>query len=109
MQFTIRELLLVTVIASLGVGWWIDRNTMRRERAESAKREAELTSRAKMWENETNRAEKRGRDSGERFQALNFALNQYGMLQSDLIDAKNHPRYLPRTKKLIIVDGDPKK
>lgn len=24
-RFTIRELLLVTVIVALGVGWWIDR------------------------------------------------------------------------------------
>ena len=35
MRFTIRELLPVTVIVALGVGWWIDRAQFVR-RAESA-------------------------------------------------------------------------
>jgi hypothetical protein len=39
MRFTIRELVLVTVIAALGVSWWLDRT-------HSAARAAELEARA---------------------------------------------------------------
>jgi len=31
MKFSIRELLLVTMIVALAVGWWVDRQRMREE------------------------------------------------------------------------------
>jgi hypothetical protein len=37
MKFSIRDLLLVTVIVALAVGWWVDRMRMREE----VKREVE--------------------------------------------------------------------
>jgi len=37
MRFTIRELLLVTVIVGMGVGWWIERSVTSQRVAEDAK------------------------------------------------------------------------
>jgi len=34
-RFTIRELVLVTVIVALAVGWWVARDTAAKQRAES--------------------------------------------------------------------------
>jgi len=30
-RFTIRELVLLTLVVAMGVGWWLDRRTLRRE------------------------------------------------------------------------------
>jgi hypothetical protein len=40
-RFTIRELVLLTLVVALGVGWWIERRTSRawRNRAEAAARQ----------------------------------------------------------------------
>ena len=107
MKFSIRDLLWLMAFVAVGIVWLTDRNAMRRERAELAKREAELTSLAKMWEAEANRAEKRVTDSRERLQALDFALTRHGIFQSDLIDANNRPKSGLRPQKLIFVD-DPR-
>jgi hypothetical protein len=107
MKFSIRDLLWLTAFVAVGIVWLMDRNAMRRERAELAKREAELTSRAKMWEAEANRAEKRIAFAGDRLQAIDFALNRHGIFQSDLIDANNRQKSGGRPQKLIFVD-DPK-
>ena len=34
-RFTIRELVLVTIIAALGLGWWLDRRQLDAERRRS--------------------------------------------------------------------------
>jgi len=31
MKFTIRDLLLVTVIVAIGLGWWVDRSRLKSE------------------------------------------------------------------------------
>jgi len=43
MKFSIRDLFLLTVIAALGVSWWIDRQAMTRERAALQVERAALT------------------------------------------------------------------
>jgi hypothetical protein len=35
MRFTIRDVLLLTVIAALAVGWWLDRSNLERKRSEA--------------------------------------------------------------------------
>src|SRR5262245_43563778 len=103
MRFTIRDLLWLTAFVAVGIVWLMDRNAMRRERAELAKREAELVSRARMWEAEANRAEKRQVDIRDRLFRLDSALAQHRITQSELANIKNQPPF----KKLIFVDGEP--
>jgi hypothetical protein len=105
MRFSIRDLLWLTAFVAVGIVWLTDRNAMRRERADLAKREAELTSRAKMWEAEANRAEKGQVDTRESLTRLNFLLQNMGVTQSDLVLFDKSGK----RKKLIVVDADAKK
>jgi hypothetical protein len=41
-QFSIRELLLIIVIAALAVGWWLDHARIQEERANLARMKVEL-------------------------------------------------------------------
>jgi len=102
-RFTIRDLLWVMVVVGLAIVWLLDRNAMRRERAESARREAELASRAKMWENEANRAEKRYSDANERLSGLEWALRMRDIKLSELVDAKHRPKSPPPPQRLAPV------
>lgn len=104
LRFTIRDVLWLTTLVAVAIVWLTDRNALRRERAELAKREAEHISRAKMWEAEANRAENRVAAASDRLQALDFALRRHGIFQGDLIDASNQPKSMPRPQKLIFVD-----
>ena len=92
-RFTIRDVLWLMVVVGLAIVWLMDRNAMRRERAELAQREAELTSRAKMWENEANRAEKRYANISERLSSLEWALRMRDIKVSELIDGNNRPKF----------------
>jgi len=103
MRFTIRDLLWLTAFVAVGIVWLTDRDAMRRERAELAKREAELVSRARMWEAEANRAEKRQVDTSDQLLRLNSSLARHRITPSDLANFKNQPPF----KKLIFVDGEP--
>ena len=51
MKFSIRDLLLVTVIVALAVGWWVDRSNVT-----SAKREFENDARSMSQFFDTNRS-----------------------------------------------------
>jgi hypothetical protein len=102
-RFTIRDLLWLTAFVAVAIVWLTDRNAMRRERTELALREAELTARAKMWEAEANRAEKRQVDSSDTLLRLSLTLNRLGMSPSDLL------RSSTSRKKLILVDDDHQK
>jgi hypothetical protein len=90
-RFTIRDMLWLTAFVAIAITWLMDRNAMRRERAELAKRESELTSRAKMWENEANRAEKRFAAISDRLSALVWALQMRDIKPHELVDANNNP------------------
>jgi hypothetical protein len=98
-RFTIRDVLWLMVVVGLAIVWLMDRNAMRRERAESARREAELTSRAKMWENEASRAEKRYSDVYERLSGLEWSLRMRDIKLSDLVDANYRPKSPPPPRK----------
>ena len=98
-RFTIRDVLWLTVVVGLAIVWLMDRNAMRRGRAESAKREAESTSHAKMWENEANRAEKRYADVSEKLSNLDWALRMRDIKLSELVDAKYRPKSPPPPRK----------
>ncbi len=98
-RFTIRDVLWLMVVLGMAIVWLMDRNAMRRERAESAKRGAELISRAKMWENESNRAEKRYSDVNERLMGLEWALRMRDIKLSELVDAKYRPKSPPPPKR----------
>jgi len=99
-RFTIRDLLWLTAFVAVAIVWLLDRNAIRRHRAELAKREAELISRAKMWEAEAQRAEKRYADINERLSAIFWALQMRDIKPYDLIDANNKPKFaLPPKKK----------
>ena len=41
-QFSIRDLLWLTVVVALAVGWWIDHDTIRRERERLQSMQAEV-------------------------------------------------------------------
>jgi hypothetical protein len=102
-RFTIRDLLWLTAFIAVGIVWLTDRNTMRRERAELAKREAELTSRAKMWEAEANRADNRQAEARDALIKVTAALNRLGVRESDLL------KFAYYRKRLVFVDDDSKK
>jgi len=103
-RFTIRDLLWLTALVAVAIAWLMDRNAVRRERAKLAKREAELTSRAKMWEAEAHRAEKRAVAPREVLDGLYFALQMRGIKLSDLIDSKNNPIHPSQRQKPIFID-----
>jgi len=42
-RFTIRELILLTVIVAMGTAWWVDRQAMSRDRAALQEERAALT------------------------------------------------------------------
>jgi hypothetical protein len=100
-RFTIRDVLGLTTLVGIAIVWMMDRNAMHRERAEIAKRAAELTSQANMWENEANRAEKRYSAINERLTAIFWALQMRDIEPDELIDANNKPKY-PRPAKNVI-------
>ena len=53
MRFSIRELLLVTVIVALAVGWWLDHNSLRnvaRQATDDAQWLVQFTARADIAE-----------------------------------------------------------
>src|ERR1051325_6200316 len=109
MKFSIRDLLWLTGVVAFAIVWLMDRNTMRRQRAELAKREAELTSRAKMWEAEAQRAEKRYAGLNERLSGILWALQMRDIRPYDLIDANNRPRFPgPPPRKTAVVEQDSK-
>ena len=64
-RFTIRDVLWLTTLVAIGTVWRMDRDKIRRDRVSMVKREADLTSRAKMWENKADRAEQRIVDTRE--------------------------------------------
>jgi hypothetical protein len=105
LRFTLRDLFWLTAFVAVAIVWLMDRQAILRERAELAKREAELTSRAKMWENEANRAEKRQVDTRDELTRLHSALSRHRIAPSELTSFKNQPPL----KKLIFVDSDTKK
>ena len=99
-HFTIRDVLWLMTLVGIAIVWLMDRNAMRRERAELAKREVEMTSRAKMWENEANRAEKRYSAIDEYLQR-SFGLEMRDIKPDELIDVNNRPKYPRPSKKQI--------
>ena len=58
-RFTIRDLLLLTVIVALAVGWWLDHRKMA---ADSAKRDKYAAELAKQWTAELRAAQVREAD-----------------------------------------------
>jgi hypothetical protein len=109
MRFSIRDLLWLTAFVAVAIVWLMDRNAIRREQAELAKREAELTSRAKMWEAEAQRAEKRYTGLDERLGAIRWALERRNIKLNDLIDANNRPKSPRPPQKTIDIDPDSKR
>jgi hypothetical protein len=77
-RFTIRDVLWLMVVVGIGTTWLLDRDRIQRHRIAMAKHEAELISRAKMWENEAGRAEQRYADIRERFNALEGEMRMRG-------------------------------
>src|SRR5436309_14108708 len=108
MRFSIRDLLWLTAVVAVAIVWLMDRNTMRRQRAELAARETELTSRAKMWEAEAQRAEKRYAAIDERLGGIYWALQMRGIKSYELIDANNKPKFPRPPQKAVLVDPDSK-
>jgi hypothetical protein len=90
-RFTIRDVLWLMVVVGVGLVWLMDRDRIRRDRIELAKREAEHVSRAKMWEAEAQRAEKRASASREALSAIYVALKIRGLNPRDVIDSNNNP------------------
>src|SRR5262245_35255302 len=93
MRFSIRDLLWLTALVAVAIVWLMDRDRVRRDRLELAKREAELVSRAKMWEAEANRAEKRTAAINERLNGIEGALRWRDIKLDELIDQNNKPRF----------------
>jgi hypothetical protein len=72
-RFTIRELVLLTLVVAMGVGWWIDRRRLDAPLAKLAEYQV-----AEKRELERQQAEKRLKDLEMQFLAAK-AINEYGV------------------------------
>jgi hypothetical protein len=61
LRFTIRDLILVTIIVALAVGWWLDRDTIRQAREKHYKAIEDIAERDKkdkeFWRARSAKAE----------------------------------------------------
>src|SRR5439155_22883727 len=103
-----RDLLWLTAFVAVAIIWLMDWDRIRRDRLELAKREAELVSRAKMWEAEAQRAEKRYADINERLGGIYWALQMRGIKPYELVDANNHAKSPRPPQKAVLVPPDSK-
>jgi len=94
-RFTIRDVLWLTALVAVGLVWLMDRDRIRRDRIELAKREAEHISRAKMWEAEAQRAEKRYAAINERLSGIYWALERRDIKVHELIVANDKAKFQP--------------
>src|SRR5262245_28106336 len=108
MRFSIRDLLWLTALVAVAIVWLMDRDRVRRDHLELAKREAELVSRAKMWEAEAQRAEKRYAAINERLSGIHWALQWRGIQLHELIDENNKPRFSRPVPKAVVADPQSK-
>ena len=86
--FTIRDVLMLTALVAICVTWLMDRDKIRRERAQLVKREAELTSQNKMWQAEAKRADLRQQDAAEFAQRIEMALRLRGLDPAEVLDRR---------------------
>jgi hypothetical protein len=49
-KFTIRELVLLTLVAAMGVAWWLDRNKLFKSATDAAAKAAEIELERATWE-----------------------------------------------------------
>jgi hypothetical protein len=48
-RFTIRELVLLTLVVAIGVGWWLDRHSSRQAQAKLQEQVDSLTGKSSWW------------------------------------------------------------
>lgn len=92
MRFSIRDLLWLTAFVAVGIVWLMDRDKVRNERESMVKREAELTSQAKMWQAEADRAGLRWAAIQNEMQAIEMNLRKRRMNIAEFI---KYPAFRP--------------
>ena len=93
LRFTIRDLLMLMALAAICVTWLMDRDKIRRERNQLAKREAELTSENKMWQAEADRASLRQQHASQLSRNLELVLRGHGIDPNEANDPKKVFQY----------------
>ncbi len=91
-RFTIRDLLWLMTLVGVVIVWIMDRNAIRQERAKLVAREAELVSRAKMWEAEAHRAGVRAEDANEYSRSMTMVMMRRGIRPPEMMEFEREVR-----------------
>jgi hypothetical protein len=98
-RFTIRDVLMLTALVAICVTWLMDRDKIRRERAELVKREAELKSQRNVAIAEAKRADLREMATSEYNQRIMMALRTRGMDPQEVLDMRSYYRDMETRRK----------